>query len=146
MDEQEIEEHYREMEVLDWLRTHPGQHSMRELVDALEPLSPEQVNLLVSGLAQDSINVRWVADELDGVYEWVNCPGCGSPAPYGGCDIECDFGHCPGPDCDFLGHLLEHVEESGSNPGYTGASIYWTTFRCGYQDVDASRDSAEAAR
>lgn len=70
------------------------------------------------------------------------CRGCGRQE----CGYDCDWGRCPGPDCNFEGHLQDHVEEQGQNPGYTGALIYWATYRCGFQDVDASADTLEMVR
>lgn len=56
-----------------------------------------------------------------------------------GCRLEDD--RCPG-----CGALQPEVEE-GKSAGFTGAPIYWTTFKCcGYQETDASEDSLEAAR
>lgn len=50
----------------------------------------------------------------------VTCPGCGAVAP----EIE-----------------------TGATPGFTGALIYWATFKCcGHQEVDASGDNLDAAR
>lgn len=43
-------------------------------------------------------------------------------------------------------HGLGFIVEYGSNPGFTGAPIYWATLSCGCQDVDASADNIEAVR
>lgn len=66
------------------------------------------------------------------------CPGCGRVE----CTPDCDWGHCPGPGCDFEGHLHEHVDwnETGSTTGYAGGRVYYTRFRCGFYDVDESDD------
>lgn len=88
-----------------------------------------------------SVGNTWLYDHLV-----TPCPGCNSPGPHGECAYDCDWDKCPSPECDFEGHVEEHVEEQGMSAGYTGAGIYWATFKCGYQWMDASADNLEAAR
>lgn len=38
------------------------------------------------------------------------------------------------------------IVDAGSNPGFTGATIYWANLRCGHSNVDDSADTLEAVR
>lgn len=54
--------------------------------------------------------------------------------------------HCPDlAECP-NGHGMQEVTESSSNPGFTGAPIYFWRLACGCQDQDLSEDNLDAAR
>lgn len=36
------------------------------------------------------------------------------------------------------------ITDEGSSVGFSGAPIYWTTYSCGHQEVDATADVLEA--
>jgi hypothetical protein len=61
------------------------------------------------------------------------CERCGKSIMF-----ECE---CP----DVCEHGSEAVD-GGSNPGFTGAPIYWTNYADGCQWFDGSADNLEAAR
>lgn len=52
----------------------------------------------------------------------------------------------PAPLVRCEAHGIQQVIESGCNPGFTGASIYWDKLACGCCDVDDSADTLEAVR
>lgn len=35
------------------------------------------------------------------------------------------------------------IEDEGTSVGFSGATIYWTTYSCGHEDVDADADVLE---
>ena len=62
------------------------------------------------------------------------CPVCGLGP----------FDDCPHALCDTHGWTT--IADSGSNPGFTGVTIWWATLACGCSMVDDSNNNIGAVK